>query len=162
MFKWLLILLFIFSGCSQASLPQIDVKETLPEISLITEYGEISSNEFLDDNRPEFLLFISPFWGTCVSELRKLSNNDQGLSDISNIYVIAMNPGYSIESIQNLSNGHPEWIYAVPKDNDTLKTISGLTRSTKILVDSQNNIIERYRMGVWDVNQWIQLLEESL
>tara|TARA_Y100000996_G_scaffold220796_1_gene173798 strand:+ start:343 stop:528 length:186 start_codon:yes stop_codon:yes gene_type:complete len=61
MFKWLLILLFIFSGCSQASLPQIDVKETLPEISLITEYGEISSNEFLDDNRPEFLLFISPF-----------------------------------------------------------------------------------------------------
>ena len=61
MVKLLLILLFIFNGCSRASLPQTDTKETLPEFSLITETGEISSKEFLDDNRPEFLLFISPF-----------------------------------------------------------------------------------------------------
>ena len=162
MVKLLLILLFIFNGCSQASLPQIDTKETLPEISLITETGEISSKEFLDDNRPEFLLFISPFWGTCVSELRKLSNNDQGLSDISNIYIIAMNSGFTIETIKNLSNGHPEWKYAIPKDDSTLKIISGLTRSTKILVDLENNVIGRYKMGFWDVNQWIEILKEPV
>ncbi|MFL2804123.1 MAG: hypothetical protein ACJ0BB_04410 [Dehalococcoidia bacterium] len=61
MVKWLVVLLFLFNACSESSLPQIDTKETLPEFSLITVDGEISSTEFLDDNRPEFLLFISPF-----------------------------------------------------------------------------------------------------
>ena len=91
-----------------------------------------------------------------------MSNNDQGLSDISNIYIIAMNSGFTIETIKNLSNGHPEWKYAIPKDDSTLKIISGLTRSTKILVDLENNVIGRDKMGVWDVNQWIEILKEPV
>ena len=73
-----------------------------------------------------------------------------------------MDSGNTIETIKNLSNGHPKWKYAIPKYNSTLKIISGVTRSTKILVDSENNVIGRYKMGFWDVNQWIEILKKSI
>ena len=133
--------------------------EALPYFELTTSTGKITSDQLLADNRPEFLLFISPNWGTCISELRKLSEEDGGLSSLANVYIVGMNPGYTIEQLKSMASPKPEWIYALPTDTNTLNSITGLTRSTKILVDDENIILERYRMGDWQLSDWIKIFQ---
>ena len=48
-------------GCTEKSPTEKPVEEYLPNFSLITDEGKITSNRFLQDDRPEFLLFISPY-----------------------------------------------------------------------------------------------------
>ena len=67
-----------------------------------------------------------------------------------------MNPGYTIDQLRNIAPPRPEWIYALPTDTNTLNSITGLTRSTKILIDDKNRIIGRYRMGEWNLSDWIE------
>jgi len=67
-----------------------------------------------------------------------------------------MNPGYTIDQLRKIAPPRPEWIYALPTDTNTLNSITGLTRSTKILVDDKNRIIGRYRMGEWNLSDWIE------
>ena len=133
--------------------------ESLPYFELTTSTGKITSEQLLADNRPEFLLFISPNWGTCVSELRKLAKADGELSNLANIYIVGMNPGYTIEQLESMAPSKPEWIYALPTDTNTLNSITGLTRSTKILVDDKNIILQRYRMGDWKLSDWIDIFK---
>lgn len=48
-------------NCTQRSLPEKQAEEHLPNFSLITNEGKITTDHFLQDGRPEFLLFISPY-----------------------------------------------------------------------------------------------------
>jgi len=90
-----------------------------------------------------------------------LAKSDGGLSTLANVYIIGMNPGYTIKQLKGMAPPKPEWIYALPTDTDTLNSITGLTRSTKILVDDKNMILERYRMGDWRLSDWIEIFEDS-
>lgn len=169
--SFILIAILITIGCSDAkevtnralqnNLQQENSAETLPYFELTTSNGKITSEQLLADSRPEFLLFISPNWGTCVSELRKLAKTDEGLSSLANIYIVGMNPGYTLEQLKSMASPNPEWIYALPSDTDTLNSITGLTRSTKILVDDKNIILDRYRMGDWKLSEWIEIFERN-
>ncbi len=56
--------------------------------------------------------------------------------------------------------GNPNWIYALPTDASTLKSITGLSRSTKILVGEENSILKRYKMGEWKLSEWIEIFRD--
>ncbi|MEC9438109.1 MAG: hypothetical protein VX917_01580 [Chloroflexota bacterium] len=85
-----------------------------------------------------------------------------GLSSIANVYIIAINPGTTFEELNNMSPGHPDWIYALPTDIETINRIGGLTRSTKILVSPDNEILGRYKMGDWRLSEWIEILRDNI
>ena len=157
----ILLFLVFLAACNKTAPITNEDLDLMPKISLTTEAGMISSEKFLDDDKGEFLLFISPNWGTCISELRKLAKSDQGLSDLANIYIIGMNPGYSIQQLKNMSDNPNHWVYALPIDTDTLSELSGLTRSTKILIGSRNEILGRYRMGQWNLSEWISIFDDA-
>tara|TARA_Y100001934_G_C12189259_1_gene695586 strand:+ start:118 stop:336 length:219 start_codon:yes stop_codon:yes gene_type:complete len=72
-----------------------------------------------------------------------------------------MNPGYSIQQLKNMSDNPSHWVYALPIDTDTLSELSGLTRSTKILIGSRNEILGRYRMGQWNLSEWISIFDDA-
>ena len=57
--------------------------------------------------------------------------------------------------------GNPNWIYALPADASTLKSITGLSRSTKILVGEKNQILKRYKMGDWNLAEWIEIFQKA-
>ena len=147
-------------ACSNNNQPATKNLEVIPEISLTTAEGKITSEKFLEDSKGEFLLFISPNWGTCISELRKLALSDNGMSDFANIYIIGMNPGYSIERLKSMWDSGPNWIYAMPSDTETLSKVAGLTRSTKILLGSNNEVLGRYRMGQWNLEEWVEIFRD--
>ena len=93
--------------------------------------------------------------------MRKLATSDEGLSSLANIYIIAMNPGDTFDELKEMSDGHPDWIYALPTDTSTLGEIIGLTRSTKILVGTDNVVLGRYKMGEWKLTQWIKIFRNA-
>ena len=168
--SFILIAFIITVGCSsQKEVASNSLKddpqqensaETLPYFELTTSNGKTDSNQFLADARPEFLLFISPNWGTCVSELRKLAKSDNELASLANIYIIGTNPGYTFEDLENMAPRNSKWTYALPTDAASLKVIGGLTRSTKILVDEKNSIIGRYKMGEWKLSEWVKTYKD--
>ena len=82
------------------------------------------------------------------------------MSDFANIYIIGTNPGYSIERLKNMSDSGPNWIYAMPSDTETLSKVAGLTRSTKILLGSNNEVLGRYRMGQWNLEEWVKIFRD--
>ena len=82
------------------------------------------------------------------------------MSDFANIYIIGMNPGYSIERLKSMSDSGPNWIYAMPSDTETLSKVAGLTRSTKILLGSNNEVLGRYRMGQWNLEEWVEIFRD--
>ena len=84
------------------------------------------------------------------------------MSDFANIYIIGMNPGYSIERLKSMSDSGPNWIYAMPSDTETLSKVAGLTRSTKILLGSNNEVLGRYRMGQWNLGEWVAIFRDML
>ena len=47
-------------ACSNNNQPATKNLEVIPEISLTTTEGKITSEKFLEDSKGEFLLFISP------------------------------------------------------------------------------------------------------
>ena len=94
--------------------------------------------------------------------MRKLSESDMGLAAVANIYIIAMNPGTTFEQLQNMSKGHPDWIYALPTDTKTLNQIGGLTRSTKILVSQHSEILGRYKLGEWNLSEWVKIFHDNI
>ena len=89
-----------------------------------------------------------------------MAKTDQELSSLANIYIIGMNPGYKIEDLKRMAVGNPNWIYALPTDTSTLKSITGLSRSTKILVGEENSILKRYKMGEWKLSEWIEIFRD--
>ena len=80
---------------------------------------------------------------------------------MANIYIIGMNPGYKLEDLKRMAVGKPNWIYALPADASTLKSITGLSRSTKILVGEENLILKRYKMGDWKLSEWIEIFQKA-
>ena len=52
--------LTFFSACADNNLSEPKAVEIIPEISLTTLEGNITSTKFLEDDKGEFLLFISP------------------------------------------------------------------------------------------------------
>jgi hypothetical protein len=59
------ITLFLVSAgtlfaCSNNNESETKTTEIIPEISLTTSEGQITSEKFLEDSKGEFLLFISP------------------------------------------------------------------------------------------------------
>ena len=72
-----------------------------------------------------------------------------------------MNPGYKLEDLKRMAVGNPNWIYALPADASTLKSITGLSRSTKILVGEENLILKRYKMGDWKLSEWIEIFQKA-
>ena len=56
----ILMSLICLSACAGDNIPEPKAVETIPEISLTTLEGKISSTKFLEDSKGEFLLFISP------------------------------------------------------------------------------------------------------
>ena len=52
--------LLFFSSCSKNNADGPMSVEKIPEISLTTNEGKLTSAKFLKDDKPEFLLFISP------------------------------------------------------------------------------------------------------
>ena len=55
-----LVLISLMSACANEYPPEVKTIEIIPEISLTTTEGRITSAKFLDDSKGEFLLFISP------------------------------------------------------------------------------------------------------
>jgi hypothetical protein len=47
-------------ACSNNNESETKITEIIPEISLTTSEGQITSEKFLEDSKGEFLLFISP------------------------------------------------------------------------------------------------------
>ena len=80
---------------------------------------------------------------------------------MANIYIIGMNPGYKFKDLKRMAVGNPNWIYALPADASTLKSITGLSRSTKILVGEENLILKRYKMGDWKLSEWIEIFQNA-
>jgi len=61
-----------------------------------------------------------------------------------------------------MSKGHPDWIYALPTDTQTLNQIGGLRRSTKILVSQHSEILGRYKMGEWNLSEWVKIFNDNI
>ena len=59
-----------------------------------------------------------------------------------------------------MSDSGPNWIYAMPSDTETLSNVAGLTRSTKILLGSNNEVLGRYRMGQWNLEEWVEIFRD--
>ena len=90
-----------------------------------------------------------------------MAKTDQELSSLANIYIIGMNPGYKFEDLKRMATGNPNWIYALPADTSILSSITGLSRSTKILVGEENSILKRYKMGEWKLSEWIEIFQKA-
>ena len=58
--SFILMSLICLPACAGDSIPEPKAVETIPEISLTTLEGKITSSKFLEDSKGEFLLFISP------------------------------------------------------------------------------------------------------
>ena len=58
--SFILMTLTFFSACADNNLSEPKAVEIIPEISLTTLEGKITSTKFLEDSKGEFLLFISP------------------------------------------------------------------------------------------------------
>ena len=85
-----------------------------------------------------------------------------GLTTLANVYIIAMNSGTSFEELHDMASGHPDWIYALPTDKGTINQIGGLTRSTKILLGAKNEVLGRYKMGDWQLAEWVAIFQEDM
>ena len=58
--SFILMSLTFFLACADNNLSEPKAVEIIPEISLTTLEGKITSTKFLEDSKGEFLLFISP------------------------------------------------------------------------------------------------------
>ena len=56
----ILLILVFWAACNKTAPITNEDLDLMPKISLTTEAGMISSEKFLDDEKGEFLLFISP------------------------------------------------------------------------------------------------------